>query len=267
MASMAALTTRILRGCSLIGEIPGVSLFIQTICMIFLPLSLSLSLSPSLSLSLSLTLSLFLSPDDGAWVACTTAAHGVGCKCGTDHTTEAILLTSAPTCDGNVAPEYQSSCSDKKVAPKGPCWLVSFLFFLFSSFLFFFCFFFLPFFSYFFFLIFFFSFFSFYCCSLFFIVFCSPTGTVHLVVQQVVVLQNHFQRHVFMVQKQQIVNVRVLCFIIKKNDFVFFVSVLSTMKIIYIYYYSESLHIYETFSHGITSFFFVLFFTKHYVLE
>ena len=60
---------------------------------------------------------------DGAdWVPCKTAAHGVNCKCGTDHSVDAILLTSAPTCSGGVVPVYQTTCTDKTVSPTGACW-------------------------------------------------------------------------------------------------------------------------------------------------
>ena len=60
--------------------------------------------------------------DGASWVPCTTAAHGVACKCGDDHAVAAVLLTSAPTCSGNVAPEYLEVCGPGTVSPKGPCW-------------------------------------------------------------------------------------------------------------------------------------------------
>ena len=60
---------------------------------------------------------------NGQWVPCTTAKHGTDCKCGTDHSVQATLLTSAPKCEGNQAPEYQEVCLDKEVVQDGgPCW-------------------------------------------------------------------------------------------------------------------------------------------------
>jgi hypothetical protein len=60
--------------------------------------------------------------DGNSWVPCTTAAHGLNCKCGDDHSVAATLLTSAPTCSGNTSPEYQPVCTDTKVVKDGPCW-------------------------------------------------------------------------------------------------------------------------------------------------
>ena len=63
----------------------------------------------------------YLDSPSNKWLPCTSASHGTDCKCGSDHSIDAIPIPSAPECGSTAKPEYQTTC-DAGSKIKGPCW-------------------------------------------------------------------------------------------------------------------------------------------------